>query len=91
MCLETVTDMNETHTIPGDNSDADIDLRYEKHFHNKLSDYDSNSLYVPIVSTLSEKSAVSIITDEDAVDYIPKNFTPCGRSHVCVQDTVACT
>ena len=29
MCLDTVTDMNETlNTVPGDNSDADIDLGY---------------------------------------------------------------
>ena len=33
MCLDTPTDMNETLSIvPGDNSDADIDLRYEKIF-----------------------------------------------------------
>ena len=42
MCLDTVTDMNETlNTLTGDNSDAVIDLRYEKSFHNGLSDYDN--------------------------------------------------
>ena len=30
--------MNETHTVSGDNSDTDIDLRYEKNFQNWLSD-----------------------------------------------------
>ena len=79
MCLDTVTDMNETlNTVPGDNSDADIDVRYEKKFHNGLSDYDNESLYIPIAPTLSEESAISITADEDAVDRIPKNPTPCG-------------
>ena len=32
MCLEIVTDMNETLTVPGDNSDAAIDLGYQKNF-----------------------------------------------------------
>ena len=91
MRLDTVTDMNETHTLPDDNCDADIDLGYEKNFHNRLSDYDNKSMYKPIVSTLSDKSAISIITDGDAVDYISKNHPPCGRSHVCAQDAAACT
>ena len=47
--------MNETpNTVPGDNSDADIDLGYEKKFHNRLNNYDNESLYIPIVRTLSE-------------------------------------
>ena len=34
MCLDKVTGMNETlNTVQDDNSDADIDLWYEKHFH----------------------------------------------------------
>ena len=37
MCLDTVTDMNETlNTVTGDNSDVVIDLGYEKNFHNRL-------------------------------------------------------
>ena len=55
MCLDTVTDMNETlNIVTGDNFDAVIDLGYEKDFHNGLSDYDNESLYIPIVLTLSE-------------------------------------
>ena len=50
ICLDTVTDMNETlNTVPGDNSDIDTDLGYEKNFHSGLSDYDNESLYIPIV------------------------------------------
>ena len=37
-------------TVSGDNSDADIDLGYEKQFHNG---YNNESLYIPIVPTLS--------------------------------------
>ena len=33
MCLDTVTDMNETlNIVTGDNSDAIIDLGYERKF-----------------------------------------------------------
>ena len=77
MCLDTVTDMNETLF------DACIDLWYEKHFHNGVSDYDNESLYIPIVPTLYEESAIFMIADKDAVDHIPKNRPPSGRSHVC--------
>ena len=83
MCLDTISDMNETHTVPGHNSDTDIDLGYEKNFHSGFNDYNNKSMYIPIASTLSEESAISMITDEDAVDYIPKNPQPCGRSHGC--------
>ena len=48
-------------------------------------------MYIPIVSTLSDKSTISIITDGDAVDYIPKNPPTCGRSHVCAQSASSCT
>ena len=42
MCLDTVTDMNEKlNTVTGDNSEAVIDLGYEKNFHNGHSDYDT--------------------------------------------------
>ena len=91
MYVVTVTDMNETYIVPGDNSNTDIDLGYEKKFHNGLSDYDNKSIYVPSVSTLSEESAISMNTDEDAVDYITKNSPPCGRSHVCAQGAAAST
>ena len=73
MCLDTTTDMNETLSIvPGDNSDADIDLRYEKIFY-ELRNCDNKSLYIPIVSTLTEESAIPIIVDKDAVGHITKN------------------
>ena len=52
MCLDTVLDMNETHTVPGDNSDSDTDFGYEKNFHNGLSDYDNKTMYITIVSTI---------------------------------------
>ena len=72
MSLNTVTDMSETlNIVTGDNSDAVIDLGLQKNLHNWLSDYDNESLYIPIFSTLSEKSAIPVIADEDAVDHIP--------------------
>ena len=47
--------MNETlNIVTGDISDSDIDLGYETNFHNGLSDYDNENLYIPIVLTLSE-------------------------------------
>ena len=49
-------------------------LGYEKNFHNGLSDYDNESLYVLIVPTLSEESAVFVIDDEDTVDLISKKY-----------------
>ena len=74
MCLDTVTDMNETlNIVTGDNSDAVIDLGYEKDFHNGLSDYDNESLYIRIIPNLSEESVIPMIADEDAVDHIFKN------------------
>ena len=38
-------------------------------------------MYIPIVSTLSEESAIPMIADEDAVDHNPKNLPQCDRSH----------
>ena len=65
--------------------------RYEKNFHNGLSDYDNESLHIPIVPTLSEKSAVPMIADEDAVDDVPKDPPQWDRSHGCAHDTAART
>ena len=74
MCLDTLTYMNKTfNTVTSDYSGAVIDLGYEKGFHNGLSDYDNESLYIPIAPTLSEESAISMIADEDAADHIPRN------------------
>ena len=56
---------------------------YEKNAHNGLIDYDNESLYLPIVLTLCEESAIPMIADEDAVDHIPKNPRQCDRSHGC--------
>ena len=92
MCLDTVTDINETlKIVPGDNFDADSDLEYEKKFHNGLSDYDNESLYIPTVPTLSEESPIPMIADEDAVEIIPKIHLACGRSHVCAHGDAART
>ena len=45
MCLGKGNDTNETlKTVPGNNSDTDIDLGYEKNFYNGLSHYDNESL-----------------------------------------------
>ena len=84
--------MDEAHNIvTGDNSDAATDFGYEKNFHNGLSDYDNGSLYIPIVPTLSEESAIPIIADEDAVDHILKNPQQWDRSHGCAHGAAACT
>ena len=82
MCLDKVTDMNETlNIVTTDSSDAVIDLGCEKSFHNGLSDYDNESLYIPIAPTLSEESVILMIADEDAVEHILKNLLQCDRSH----------
>ena len=91
MCIDRATDMKETlNTMLGYNSDADIDLGYEKNFY-ELRNCDNENLYIPIVPTSIEESAIPIIVDEDAVDHIPKNSPPCGRSHVCAHGTAAHT
>ena len=70
--------MNEIFNIvTGDNSDAVVDLGYEKNFHNWLSDYDNESLFISIVPTLSEEFAIPMIADDGAVDHIPKNSSQC--------------
>ena len=85
--------MNETaNTVLIDNSDADTDLGYEKNFHNGLSDYDNESLYLPIACTISEESAIPMIAAEDAVEHIPKTPPPCGvsyASHICTHGAAA--
>ena len=91
MCLDTVTDMNKTPTVPGDISDTNIDLGYVKNFHNVLIDYDNKNMYIPIVFHFLWGSAISMIIDEDAVEYFPKNPPPCGRSHFCAQGAAART
>ena len=90
MCLDTVTDMNKAlNIVPGDNSDAAIDLD-DKNFHNRLSVYDNESLYIPIVPTLSEESAIPMIAD-GAVDHIPINPPQYNRSHGCAYGAAART
>ena len=71
-----------TYTVSDDNSDDDIDLGYEKNFHNELSHYHNESLYIPIVPNLSEESAISMISDEDAFNHFPQNSPACGRRYV---------
>ena len=92
MCLDVVTDMNETlNTVAGDSLDAAIDLGYEKNFHIGFSDYENESLYIPIAPTLSGESAIPMIADEDAVDHIHKDRLQCNRNHVCVHGAAART
>ena len=92
MCLDTVTDMNETlNIVTGNNSDAAIDLGYEKSFHNGLSDYNNESLYIPIVPTLAGEYAITMIADAYAVDHILKNPPQCDRSHGCTHGAAALT
>ena len=64
---------------------------YETNLYNGLSDYDNDCLYMPIVPTAAEESAISMIADKDAVDHIAKNVPPCGRSRVCAHGAAACT
>ena len=90
--IKTLAYLNEIlYFVTGDNSDAVIDLGYEKNFHNGVSDYDNESLYIPIVPTLSEEYAIPMIADEGAVDHIPKNSRQCDRSHRCAHGATACT
>ena len=46
---------------------------------------------MPIFPTLSEKSAIPMIADENAVDHIPKNHPQCGRIFGCAHGAVART
>ena len=75
MCLDAVTDVNKTSNIYQKQVIILMLLLiqgYEKNFHNGLSDYGKGSLYIPIVPTLSEESAIAMITDKVTVDHIPK-------------------
>ena len=92
ICLDTVTDVNKTlNIVTGDNSDAVIDLGYEKNFQNGITAYDNESLYIPIVLTLSEESANPMIADEDAVDHILKKTPKCDIIHDCAHGVAART
>ena len=77
--------------VTGDNSDAVIDLGYEKNFQNGITAYDNESLYIPIVLTLSEESANPMIADEDAVDHILKKTPKCDIIHDCAHGVAART
>ena len=93
ICPDTAIGMTEIlDTLLGYNSDTDIDLGgHEKNFHNGLSDCDNESLYMSTVPTLSEKSAIHAIVDENVVDHFPKSSSPRGRSHVCTDGGTART
>ena len=83
--------MNETfNTVPGDNLMVILIQGIEKKIYNELSNCDE-SLYIPIVLTLTEESAISMIAVKNAVDYIPKKLPPCGRNHVRAACTYSCT
>ena len=53
-----------------------------------ISDYNNESLYIPVFPALSEEDAVA---DEDAVNHNPKNPLLYGRSHNCAHGAAACT
>ena len=83
MYLDTTTYIYETlNTVPDDIFDADIDLGYEKNFY-ELRKCDNESLYIPIVPTLIEESAIPIIVDEKPLW--------CGRSDICAHGAAAHT
>ena len=64
ICIGTAIDMNKIlSTVLGDNSDADIDLGCEKKNYSELSDCDNEGLYIFIVPTVSEESAIPMIAD----------------------------
>ena len=74
MCLYTAIDRNETlSTVPGDNSDADINLGYDKNYFELINC--DNGAFLYLLFPLQMKN--SIIVDEDAVDHIPKKIPPC--------------
>ena len=87
MCLDTVTDMNKPLNIvrvTGDNSDT----VWEK--------FSIMDLVIIIMKANCSHfvwgiSAIPMIADEDAVDYIPKNLPQCDRGHRCAHGTAART
>ena len=90
--IKTLAYPNEIlYFVTGDNSDAVIDLGYEKNFQNGITAYDNESLYIPIVLTLSEESANPMIADEDAVDHILKKTPKCDIIHDCAHGVAART
>ena len=90
--IKTLAYLNEIlYFVTGDNSDAVIDLGYEKNFQNRITAYDNESLYIPIVLTLSEESANPMIADEDVVDHILKKTPKCDIIHDCAHGVAART
>ena len=74
MCLYTATDRNETlSTVPVDNSDADINLGYDKNYF-ELKNCD-NGAFLYLLFPVQIKNSITV--DEDAVDHIPKKIPPC--------------
>ena len=57
----------------------------------KIFIMDLVSLYISIVPSLSEESAIPMIADEDAVDHISKNNPKCDRRHGCAHGAAART
>ena len=95
MWLDTAVDMNEILIkVLGDDSEANW-FRLWENVSYELSDCENESLHILTVPTFSEEFATSMIADEDPVDNIPKNPTPCGRSHGCAHcaadRTYSCT
>lgn len=92
MRLDTDINMNEIlNTVLGDNSDADIDLGCEENFYNDIIACNSDSLYIPIIPTLSVGSVIPMIADKDTVDHVPKSSTLCGRIHICAHGSTVLT
>ena len=74
----------DTYIVTGNNSDVVIDSGYEDDYDRYLGyDYDNEGLYILIVPTLYEESAIRMAADEDGVDHIPKNPQKWDRSHGC--------
>ena len=48
-------------------------------------------MYILIIPTLSEESAILMSADEDTVANVSKNLPPLGKSHVCAHGVMALT
>lgn len=85
--------MNEIfETLVGDDSDTDANLGgYKKIFHSEFNDRDDDSLYIPTVTTLSEKSAILLNADENIVDRVTKNPSPHCISRFSTHGAAPCT